>query len=328
MDKRYQVFVSSTYRDLQDERAEVIRALLELDCIPAGMELFPASDETQWELIKRVIDDCDYYVVVIGGRYGATDEEGVSYTEKEYDYAVSRGIPVLAFPVEDPDAIPAGKVEISEQAQAKLRAFRDKATRKKMAKFWTSPEDLGGKVSRSISQLMKIRPAEGWVKARYAGDSEALLKLRSRIEELEEQLEMARTRPPEGAEELAQGAQEISIGYDVTFGQAFSRNGQFTISWDQAIEVLGPLMFDECSESRLSSTLSCYVARHVPLHEYESLHVHQESFQTVKVQLMALGIIQKSQRKRTPSDRETYWSLSPYGEHYVTKLKAIRRIES
>jgi len=53
MDKRYQVFVSSTYADLQEERQEVMQALLELDCIPAGMELFPAANEDQWTLIRR-----------------------------------------------------------------------------------------------------------------------------------------------------------------------------------------------------------------------------------------------------------------------------------
>jgi hypothetical protein len=45
MEKRYQVFVSSTYQDLQDERQEIMQALLELDWFPAGMELFPAANE-------------------------------------------------------------------------------------------------------------------------------------------------------------------------------------------------------------------------------------------------------------------------------------------
>ena len=62
MDKRFQVFVSSTYTDLKEERQLVIRAVMELDCIPAGMELFPAADEEQFEFIKRVINDCDYYL--------------------------------------------------------------------------------------------------------------------------------------------------------------------------------------------------------------------------------------------------------------------------
>ena len=63
MEKRYQVFVSSTYTDLKEERRHVTQALMEMDCIPAGMELFPAADEEQWEFIKRVIDDCDYYLL-------------------------------------------------------------------------------------------------------------------------------------------------------------------------------------------------------------------------------------------------------------------------
>lgn len=53
MDKRYQVFISSTYTDLKDERQNVTQALMEMDCIPAGMELFPAVDEEQWEFIKK-----------------------------------------------------------------------------------------------------------------------------------------------------------------------------------------------------------------------------------------------------------------------------------
>lgn len=51
MDKRYQVFVSSTFIDLQEERRHVMQALMELDCMPSGMELFPATDDDQWSLI-------------------------------------------------------------------------------------------------------------------------------------------------------------------------------------------------------------------------------------------------------------------------------------
>jgi hypothetical protein len=68
METKHQVFVSSTYRDLEEERRSVIHALLELDCIPSGMELFPATDEDAWSLIKEVIDGCDYYILVIGGK--------------------------------------------------------------------------------------------------------------------------------------------------------------------------------------------------------------------------------------------------------------------
>lgn len=104
MDKRYQVFVSSTYTDLHEERAEVMQALLELDCMPSGMELFPAANEEQWEWIKKVIDESDYYLVILGGRYGSISKKtGYSYTEMEYRYAVETGKPVIGFLHERPE---------------------------------------------------------------------------------------------------------------------------------------------------------------------------------------------------------------------------------
>src|ERR1051325_6170149 len=119
MDKRYQVFVSSTYEDLKEEREKVIQALLELDCIPSGMELFPAADEDQWTLIKKVIDDCDYYLVIVGGRYGSLSSTGISYTQMEYEYAVSQGKPTMGFIHRDPGSIPLSKAEHSEEGRIK-----------------------------------------------------------------------------------------------------------------------------------------------------------------------------------------------------------------
>jgi hypothetical protein len=93
VDKKYQVFVSSTYLDLQSERKAIAQALLECNCIPAGMELFPSSDERSMDIIHRVIDDSDYYLLVIAGKYGSTIRRGkriISFTELEYDYALSK----------------------------------------------------------------------------------------------------------------------------------------------------------------------------------------------------------------------------------------------
>jgi Domain of unknown function (DUF4062) len=84
---RYQVFVSSTYDDLRAERQQATQAISEAGFFPSEMELFPASDDAQWELIKRVIEESDYYVVIVAGHYGSLSPNGLSYTEMEYDYA-------------------------------------------------------------------------------------------------------------------------------------------------------------------------------------------------------------------------------------------------
>lgn len=180
MEKRYQVFVSSTYSDLKDERQGVIQTLMEMDCIPAGMELFPAADDEQWEFIKRVIDDCDYYLLIIGGRYGSTTKEGISYTEKEYEYAKERGLKVLAFIHEKPEEIPMGKSEIEPELRSCLITFRDKVSTGRLVKFWSTAKELPGIVALSLSKCIKAYPAIGWVRA----DKIASLELLEEVNEL------------------------------------------------------------------------------------------------------------------------------------------------
>jgi hypothetical protein len=163
MEKRYQVFVSSTFSDLQEERQEVIQALLELDCIPSGMELFPAANDDQWTLIKKVIDDCDYYVVIVAGRYGSIGAGGLSYTEMEYRYALAKGKPILGFLQKNSGKKSHDRSEADPQKKKRLNLFRD-LVKKKHCRFWDSPADLGQHVSRSLVKLQKTHPAVGWVR--------------------------------------------------------------------------------------------------------------------------------------------------------------------
>src|ERR1700730_1717957 len=136
----YSVFVSSTYEDLREERAEVQKALLKLHCMPIGMELFGSADEETWEFIKRQIADCDYYVVVIADRYGSLAPDGLSYTEKEYDYAREIHKPILAFVHGNRGSIPRNKTESDPENRKKLDAFIQKVSRYPVDSFITAHE--------------------------------------------------------------------------------------------------------------------------------------------------------------------------------------------
>lgn len=162
MEKRFQVFVSSTFEDLKEERLEVVKALLELNCFPCGMEYFPAASEDQWSFIKRLIDESDYYLLVIAGKYGSTDSFGTSYTQKEYEYALERNIPIIAFIHGKPENIPIGKSETDPERIAKLKSFRALA-QTRLCKFWESSIELGRMVSSSLSQEIIRQPRNGWV---------------------------------------------------------------------------------------------------------------------------------------------------------------------
>jgi hypothetical protein len=88
----------------------------------------------------------------------------------EYEYAVSRAKPVIAFLHSELGKIASDKTDPANQKQ--LEVFRDLA-QKKVCKFWAAPKELGSVVSRSIVKLIKEKPGIGWVRADRVPDESA-----------------------------------------------------------------------------------------------------------------------------------------------------------
>jgi hypothetical protein len=170
MDKKYQVFISSTYEDLIDQRTAVVKAVLEMGHIPVGMEMFSAADEEQWRIITSHIDQSDYYVVLVAHRYGSV-VDGNSYTEKEYDYAVAARIPVLGFVIEESAEWPGDRFERSATAQ--LDNFKSKVKQKPVG-FWTTTTQLAGQVAIALGKQFTSRPRPGWIRGDQAAGPEVL----------------------------------------------------------------------------------------------------------------------------------------------------------
>lgn len=170
MEKKYQVFVSSTYEDLKSERQAAISCLLDMGCIPVGMEQFPASSLSQWEYIKKMIDMSDYYLLIVAGKYGSIDpEENISYTEKEYRYAVKSGIPVLSFLVKDIGDLPSSKVGKTDEERENVERFRnDIMNAGRLVKFYSSKQELESVIAKSIPKIINDNPRPGWVRADQA----------------------------------------------------------------------------------------------------------------------------------------------------------------
>ncbi len=327
MEKRFQVFVSSTYEDLKEERQEVMHALLELNCMPSGMELFPAANADQWSVIKSVIDDCDYYLVIIGGRYGSLGPEGQSYTEMEYRYAVESDKPCLAFIHVDPESLSVRKTEKTEAGKQKLEDFRA-MVKQRLCKTWDKPADLGSVVSRSLVRLMRNEPATGWVRADMVPDegvTKEIVRLHQRVEELEALLEKAASHAPEGSEEFAQGADLYKIFYTISYGLEGAVEEPVAISWNDLFALIAPLMIDEADERAIKSAIGDEIRQLVAAGSVFAFVPTQQSFGPIIVQLRALGLIMKSEKKRSLKDRHTYWTLTPYGDSVMTRLLAIRK---
>lgn len=163
--KRFQIFISSTFADLEEERKRVIETIIRLGCFPACYELFPALDEVQFEYVKKIIDESDYYLLIIGGRYGSMDMDGISYVEKEYDYAVSKGIPVMVFDYKDFTILSADKIDQDDTKRRKLIAFKQKVSVRRLINVWSNADNLAVAVAISLKRCFEHQPRIGWIRA-------------------------------------------------------------------------------------------------------------------------------------------------------------------
>lgn len=172
MEKKYQIFLSSTYTDLVEERESIIKAVLELYHIPIGMEMFSAEDEDQWEIIRRTIEVSDYYILVLGLRYGSKTSDGISFTHKEYNYALEKKIPVLAFLMNETVALSGDK---RDDNLCDIKEFRNAVlTNSKMAQFWETKDQLIKNVSVSLMKQIMQKPGIGWIRGDNTVVSESL----------------------------------------------------------------------------------------------------------------------------------------------------------
>lgn len=186
MDKKYQVFISSTYKDLIEARAKVRDAILSMYHFPVGMELFGAANEEQWQIIRETIDSSDYYVLIIAQRYGSVIPEGlpdagISYTEKEFRYALEKGVPVLAFLLDDDIAVKPEYVETDNRD--KLTAFKTAVKTGRLVEWWKTTDDLAQKVTVALYKQITRTKRPGWIR----GDAVDVEKSLKALTELTEQ---------------------------------------------------------------------------------------------------------------------------------------------
>ncbi len=329
MDKRYQVFVSSTFKDLEKERETAVQSLMRLDCFPSGMELFPAADVDQFEFIKTVIADCDYYLLIIGGKYGTITEEGVSYTEKEYNYAISKNIPVLAFLHKNPEKLTVENAETTQEARAKLDSFRDKVSKGRLVEFWENKDQLSSQIIMGILSAKKIHPAIGWVKANQTSSTEILSEindLRKENESLRHELKNSKlVRGDDSILNLADLEQLVDI---VAETYTAIKLPSVKMSWAEILKALTPLLFSPLSDYQIMKNILNAWLEKLNDKEFsqksDSLKISDTDFNSIKVQFLAFDFVDMYMQPDNEVGEYLEWHISDKGKAALLNLVAIK----
>lgn len=330
LDKRYQVFISSTFSDLKEERKAIMETLLNAKYITAGMEMFSASNDEQFKYIKKIIDTCDYYILVIGARYGSINPTtGISFTEQEYDYAVSKNIPVLAFLHNDPYNLPTEKRD--DDKRELLEAFRDKVSLSRLCRMWNKSNELVPSVLASLIEETSENPQLGWTRGSSYDPTELLSQINElRLEREKLQKEILDLKATikvnsQKIENLASGSDLYNIKGQMHKYSKYGTNYhpyEADLTWDEIFSSIGPYLVSYKNYAAFKNDLKNGINS---AHDKVFYSINDDCAQTIKVQLNALGLIDVNASKAVNGGIVEFIGLTPKGKNYLLKIKAITK---
>lgn len=330
--KKYQVFISSTFRDLTEERQDAIRNVLDLGHIPAGMELFPASDTEQLSYIKKVIDECDYYLLLMGGRYGSLDSDGISFTEREYDYAVEAGKTVLAFVHGDTSQISLAKSDTSPRLQQGLAEFRAKVMTGRLVREWTTRENLEPLVLKALIRAFSDYPAIGWVRGDAVASDDALQQAHDLLVEnkrLIAELESATKRSFPEIENLADFNDTIEVHYtyyhedNPGYSYGSTQASSVQLIWRDIFVYVAPALKAPASSATLQQSLNRLVIDKTGIDS--DTEVKRTDADMIEMHLVAMGLINSFNHESDKGFKTAMIEISEAGRIQLIEALAVRK---
>lgn len=327
MNGKYQIFVSSTYVDLKEPRDLIIKAVLEMGHIPVGMEMFSAADEEQWSIIKRQIDQSDYYVLIMANRYGSVTEEGISYTEKEYDYARSQGVPCLGFVLDSTAPWPSIHTDTDRHQVDALDLFRGKVKQRPVS-FWKNNEDLYGKCSIALMKAFTAYPREGWIRASQYSDSlltNELARLSAENAALRSEI-AANFKATDEKADVKEALKILEANSREMY--IWKRNAK---DWEEVepttlfelFRILAAEMLVDISIADMSRFTAQMVCGIEPQDFRTDWPLPSNSVKEWMADFATLELVTPSKKKKPVSDKNEYWTLTKRGQEVLSAIRLM-----
>jgi hypothetical protein len=188
--KKYHIFIGSTLDDLKNERRLLPRIVMELGHIPVTADCFDRTNGNDQLLIRKNLEECDYYLALVAHKISLPGEK--SFMETECAWAVKKGIPIIALIIDEKARWKAAKKEKDPEAVKKLEDFKKKLAAH-VHETWLNASDLGQKAQNLLIQEMNLNPQTGWVCAAQAVDpsvANELSRLSVENEDLKRQIKV------------------------------------------------------------------------------------------------------------------------------------------
>ena len=260
---------------------------------------------------------------MVAGRYGSLGAGGISFTEMEYDYAIAQGKPAIGFVHADPGSIAASKTEISEQARAKLQKFIQKIKKRPVRQF-NNPHELALEVTTSFVQLIRDRPAVGYIRTDASVDFKRYSEVLEENNRLKETLSAAQhslATIPFPADKSIQLAIVSGYGKPVrtvvcSLGQGFKAVAEAALLYEDDYQVF-------------SHAAKLLLGEPEMIQDDILLGFNPASVRTLRRDLLLYGLIEVGLQDRssynsfdkiTATETVTIWRLTDYGRRQLAAI--------
>ncbi len=331
MAKKLQVFVSSTFLDLKEERQAAVAGILLAGHIPAGMELFTAGDEAQMEVIKRWIRESDVYMLILGARYGTVERKtGKSYTQLEYEYAAELGKPsfavVMSGELYDDRRNSQNLIE-SPESRGLYSEFRDKVLSKISSSFENNDQIKLG-ILGSLKDIADRPNLMGWVRASEVPSVQPLVaelsSLQAERDALKAQLAARPTTLAPNGQELAGIDDTVSLSILFkTESNGTKRSMSVATTWRTIFHIVSPFFYEFPNDDLLSMRVAKKLFVGSKGYEPYTAEIDPDSWGTVKIQFEALGLVSYQYSKSVAGSMQLYWHVTEAGKQLAAAVRAV-----
>jgi hypothetical protein len=256
-------------------------------------------------------------------------DKNISFTEKEYDYAVQFGIPTLGFVI-DEDSKLSSKFFDSDKNKIELLANFKKKIKKKYISYWKDKNDLYGKVSVALMKQFTTNPRIGWIRSNEIASAdtfEELTRLSRENSELRNKIQFLKKQGEE--EEHTEIESIINIlkknKKKLSFFYIYATDwddGKFFSYYDLYRFIVPTLMIETSVED-----LSIHLGLLRPNEENsprQRFPVPKNTIKEFLADLSALGLIIPSPKKHEAKDTKNYWSVSEKGKEIYFYIRRQR----
>ena len=284
--KRHLVYLASNQDGLELERYEVRRLLARHGVFDIGFACRDDAAPYDWNLVRSLIEDADFFILLLGDTYGPMAPTGISHIHREFVHARSLNKPVIAF---IKNSLPE---KLQTEDQRRLSGFHRIVVQQSPYKLWHLREELMTHVRASIASP-SLQKGEGWLPAALAPKPTP-----------EPKPSVAPTQAIPASQRLARSRQLINLQVTAKVYQGGNLSLEEVLlpaRLDQLLIGISQQLQNGASEDRLRSHLESVITptvkaqllkRHTQAHAVDDIRISRGQFQQMLKLWQELGYLE------------------------------------